>query len=181
MKWQFIVTHTVCQTEIPTLPDSGVTNTPSVKMLCPQTSCLCVCFHMNTLTQLTYLLTYSVEQSPSWDANQLSDSQEIPCILWNLKFHYRIHKCPPPIPILSQLDPVHTPTSHFLKIHLNVILPCKRGSPMWSLSFRFPHHNPVYAFPLPHTRYMPCPSHSSRFYHPNNTGWGVQIIKLLIM
>jgi hypothetical protein len=28
---------------------------------------------------------------------------------------------------------------------------------------------------------MPRPSHSSRFYHPNNTGWGVQILKLLIM
>jgi len=23
---------------------------------------------------------------------------------------------------------------------------------------------------LPHTRHMPCPSHSSRFYHPHNTG-----------
>ena len=32
--------------------------------------------------------------------------------------------------------------------------------------------------PLP---YMPRPSHSSRFYHPNNIGWGVQIIKLLVM
>jgi hypothetical protein len=28
---------------------------------------------------------------------------------------------------------------------------------------------------------MPRPSHSSRFYHPNHFGWGVQIIKLLIM
>jgi len=35
--------------------------------------------------------------------------------------------------------------------------------------------------PLPHKRYMPRPPHSYRFYHPNNTGWGVQIIKLLIM
>jgi hypothetical protein len=25
------------------------------------------------------------------------------------------------------------------------------------------------------------PSHSSRFYHPHNIGWGVQIIQLLIM
>ena len=33
--------------------------------------------------------------------------------------------------------------------------------------------------PLPHTRYMSRLSHS-RFYHPNNIGWGVQIIKLLI-
>jgi len=29
--------------------------------------------------------------------------------------------------------------------------------------------------------YMPCPSYSSQCYHPNNTGWAVQIIKLLIM
>ena len=34
--------------------------------------------------------------------------------------------------------------------------------------------------PLLHTLYMPCPSHSSRFYHPNNIGWAVQIIKLLV-
>jgi hypothetical protein len=44
-----------------------------------------------------------------------------------------------------------------------------------------PHQNPVYASPLPHTCYMPRPSHSSRVYHPNNIGWAVQIIKLLIM
>ena len=35
--------------------------------------------------------------------------------------------------------------------------------------------------PIPHTCYMPCPSHSSRFDHLNNIWWGVQIIKLLIM
>ena len=29
---------------------------------------------------------------------------------------------------------------------------------------------------LTHTRYMPSPSHSSRFYHPHNIGWAVQII-----
>jgi hypothetical protein len=28
---------------------------------------------------------------------------------------------------------------------------------------------------------MTCPSHSSRFYHLQNIGWGVQITKLLIM
>jgi hypothetical protein len=36
MKEQFVVTHTIRQTEIPALLDSWVTNTPSIKMLCPQ-------------------------------------------------------------------------------------------------------------------------------------------------
>ena len=31
------------------------------------------------------LLTYSTEQSPSWEANRLSASQEVPRILWNRK------------------------------------------------------------------------------------------------
>jgi hypothetical protein len=32
----------------------------------------------------------------------------------------------------------------------------------------------------PRTYYMPCPSHSSRFYDPNDI-LGVQIIRILIM
>ena len=43
-KKQFVITHTIRQTEIPALLDSSVTNTHSVKMLCKQTSCLSVCF-----------------------------------------------------------------------------------------------------------------------------------------
>jgi hypothetical protein len=40
----------------------------------------------------------------------------------------------------------------------NFTLPSMPGSPKWSLPFKFPHKNPAYASPLPHTRYMPRPS-----------------------
>jgi hypothetical protein len=37
-----------------------------------------------------------MEKSPSWEANQLSGSQEILHILLNPKVHYSIYTCPYP-------------------------------------------------------------------------------------
>jgi hypothetical protein len=95
------------------------------------------------------LRTYSMEQSPSWEANRFVTSQEIPRVLLNPKVLYCIHNCSPPVSILSQPNLVHTPTFHFLEIHSNIILPPMPGFPQWSLSLRFPHQNPIQASLLP--------------------------------
>ena len=115
-------------------------------------------------------------QSPSWAANWFAASQEIPRISRNPKVHYRTYKRPPPVSILGPPNPVHITTSHLLEIHPNIINPSTPRSPRWSLSLRFPHQDPIHTPLLTHTRHMPCPSHSSRFYHPHNIEWGVQII-----
>ena len=136
--------------------------------------------HVSLQNTWHYLLTLwgrvLLEKLTGFAANQ-----EIPRVLRNPKVHYRTHKRPPPVPILSQLHPVHTNPLHFLKIHLNIILPSTSWSPQWSLSPRFPHQNLVHTSPFLHTCRMFRPSHSSRFYHPHNIGRGVQRIKLLIM
>jgi hypothetical protein len=128
-----------------------------------------------------YLLTYSMDHSPSWKVNRFSASPIIVRILLNPKVHYRIHKSPPPVSILSQINPVHTPTTPFLKIHLHIIFLWTPGSPEWSLSLKLPHQNPVYTSSFPHTSSMPHPSHSSQFDHPNSIWRGGRIIKLFIM
>jgi hypothetical protein len=88
-----------------------------------------------SLRRRWYLYTYSMEQSSSWEANQLLQLvKKFPAFLWNPKVLYRTHKCPPRVPILSKLHPVPTTPSKFLKIHLNIILPLRLGLPNGSFS-----------------------------------------------
>jgi len=121
-------------------------------------------------------------QSPSWEANWLAASQEIPRISQNPKVQYHTHKRPPPVPILGQPNPVPIyphPTSwrsiRILSTHLRLGLPVVSFPPVSPPRPCTP--------PLSSPIHATCPAHlilldfitriiSSRFYHPHNIGWG---------
>lgn len=94
----------------------------------------------------------------SWKASSVSDSWEIPSILWNQKVHHHVHKSPPHFLALSQIVPVHVPSSYFLETHFNILIPSMPGS---SQVFSFPYMKPVFTSCFLHVYYMSGLSHST--------------------
>jgi hypothetical protein len=78
--------------------------------------------HFHSTTEASWLhlmnmITHGAE--PFWEANCVA-TQELPSILWNPKVQYRVHMSLPLVPILSQINLIHTIPS---SLHFNTVRP----------------------------------------------------------
>jgi hypothetical protein len=114
-----------------------------------------------TLQEMSLIpkLTNTTEMSPSWESANCAASQELSNILWNPKFHYRVHKSPPQGPCHEPDYPVHTIPSCLslrsiliLSTHLRLCLP----TGLFPSGFTTVSYMHSYS---PHSCYMPCPIH----------------------
>ena len=126
---------------------------------------------------VSHSVTNYMDQNTALEAVSLSASQ-IPRFLWYPNVHYRIHKCPPPVPLLSQINPIYA--SHHASLK-SVLILSSHLCPGLTRGLGSPHYNPISIFPLTGSCHMPNSSHSSWFYHPSNIRRGAYIIKLFIM
>ena len=135
-------------------------NTPS-RLRKPIGHCCPWKLSLHVLGSIQDILTYSMVQSPSWEANWFAASQEIPRTSRNPKVHYRTHKRPPPVS-LSWASPIQSiyphPTSWrsilLLSTHLCL------GLPSCLLPSSFPSKTLYTPLSSTHMRHMLSPSHS---------------------
>ena len=112
---------------------------------------------------ITSLLTSLLTPSSRVLLEKLTSSQlvkKFPCGTWSFIIAVQVPTtCPYPKPDQSSSSPtIPLPEGHF-----KIVLPSMSGTFKWAVSLRCSHQNPVYTSLLPHTCYMPHPSHSSHF------------------
>jgi hypothetical protein len=138
---------------------------------------ICLYHTARNKTVMSVTLTYSLTQSRRGLLEKLTGFQlvkKFPAFYGTWRYLTALtsacHLSRPWASSIQSLPPHPTSwrSNLILSSHLNIILPSTPGSPKWSLSFSFPHQNLVYVSPHPHTCHMPCPSHSSSFYHSKN-------------
>lgn len=64
-----------------------------------------------------------MEQNSSWEANGVSDSQQISRISWSPNFHDCLQYSLTLFRILSQCNPLYVFSNHSFETHFNIILP----------------------------------------------------------
>jgi hypothetical protein len=99
------------------------------------------------------ILTYRAE--PFLRSCQLYSHSRTSQHFMELKAHHHVHKSPPLVPILSQIDPVHTIPPYLSKIYFNIVYP--PGLPSGLFLSGFPTNN-LYASFFSPTR-STCPAH----------------------
>jgi hypothetical protein len=95
---------------------------------------------------MIHSLTHGAE--PFLRSCQCAATQELPSILWTPKFHYHVYTNLSLVPILSQINPIHTIISYLRSI---LILSSHLHLGLFSGPFWLSHEYPICIPLLPHT------------------------------
>jgi len=117
-----------------------------------------------------------MEQSPSWEADSHSASQETHRPLLKSKVHYRVHNSPQLVPILSQM--IQSTPSHSVSLRSILILSSNLRLDLLRGLFSSGFLKKKY---FKHFSSLPCVLRGLPSHHANNIWRGVQIMKLLPM